>query len=99
MNQRFQKQEYPKLIPFKTEKKGIGLQLGEDIKAGTFVIEYVGEVVSADECFRRMKKNRDSDRFYFLSLDGNEFIDAQKKGNLARFINHSCRPNCVTQKW
>lgn len=33
---------------------------------------------------------------YFVLL---QIIDATRKGCLARFINHSCRPNCVTQKW
>jgi len=37
--------------------------------------------------------------FYFLTLDGSECIDASKKGSLGRFINHSCNPNCETQKW
>jgi len=37
--------------------------------------------------------------FIFLTLDANECIDARKKGNLARFINHSCNPNCQTRKW
>ncbi len=34
-----------------------------------------------------------------MSLSDNEVIDPTYKGNLARFINHSCDPNCLTQKW
>jgi SET domain-containing protein len=37
--------------------------------------------------------------FYFMTLNGNEVIDAGAKGNLGRFINHSCEPNCRTEKW
>ncbi|KAJ8762876.1 hypothetical protein K2173_023005 [Erythroxylum novogranatense] len=37
--------------------------------------------------------------FYFMTLDGSEVIDACGKGNLGRFINHSCDPNSRTEKW
>jgi len=68
----------------------------DDIKAGQFVIEYVGEVISIDDVSERMANAR---HFYFLTIDSNEGIDASQKGNIARFINHSCDPNCQTQKW
>ena len=39
------------------------------------------------------------EHFYFMALGRDEFIDATKKGNLGRFLNHSCRPNCKVEKW
>lgn len=37
--------------------------------------------------------------FYFLTIDKDRIIDAGPKGNLSRFMNHSCQPNCETEKW
>ena len=34
-----------------------------------------------------------------MKLNNQEVIDPTSKGNLARFINHSCQPNCITEKW
>lgn len=100
-NQRFQKCEYVKTKLFKTENRGWGLLADEDIKAGQFVIEYCGEVISWKEAKRRsqayeIKGVRDA---FIISLNASESIDATKKGSLARFINHSCQPNCETRKW
>ncbi|KPJ03788.1 Histone-lysine N-methyltransferase, H3 lysine-36 and H4 lysine-20 specific [Papilio xuthus] len=39
------------------------------------------------------------ENYYFLTLDKERMIDAGPKGNLARFMNHCCEPNCETQKW
>ena len=39
------------------------------------------------------------ENYYFLTIDSGLMIDAGPKGNLARFMNHSCQPNCETQKW
>ena len=37
--------------------------------------------------------------FYYLMMDSQRIIDAGPKGNIARFMNHSCKPNCETEKW
>ena len=45
-----------------------------------------------------MSKNLEMN-FYYMCMDANRMIDAGPKGNNARFVNHSCDPNCMTQKW
>ncbi|XP_043804674.1 histone-lysine N-methyltransferase ASHH1 isoform X4 [Manihot esculenta] len=100
-NQKFQKCDYAKTKLFKTEGRGWGLLADEDIKAGRFIIEYCGEVISWKEAKRRSQayeKQGLKDAF-IISLNSSESIDATKKGSLARFINHSCQPNCETRKW
>lgn len=63
-------------------------------------MEYVGEVLQYDEFMDRCKEyeKKDQKHFYFMALNADEIIDASKKGNTSRFINHCCDPNCETQK-
>ncbi|KAF3651527.1 putative F-box/kelch-repeat protein-like [Capsicum annuum] len=100
-NQQFQKRNYAKLKCFKCGKKGYGLQLLEDVTQGQFLIEYVGEVLDLHAYEARQKEYalKGHKHFYFMTLNGSEVIDACAKGNLGRFINHSCDPNCCTEKW
>ncbi|KAL2519978.1 histone-lysine N-methyltransferase ASHH2 [Forsythia ovata] len=100
-NQQFQKHKYAKLKWFRCGKKGYGLQVVEDITEGQFLIEYVGEVLdmNAYEMRQREYALKGHKHFYFMTLNGSEVIDACAKGNLGRFINHSCDPNCRTEKW
>ncbi|XP_043714929.1 uncharacterized protein LOC122663308 [Telopea speciosissima] len=100
-NQQFQKYKYSKFKWFRCGKKGYGLQLLEDVSDGQFLIEYVGEVLDlhAYEARQRTYASQGQKHFYFMTLNGSEIIDACAKGNLGRFINHSCEPNCRTEKW
>lgn len=77
----------------KTEKKGFGLAARDHIPAGTFIIEYIGEVLNTKQFEKR------DDDYYFMALPDGHVIDASNKGNLSRFINHSCDPNSESQKW
>ncbi|KAK4276704.1 hypothetical protein QN277_014823 [Acacia crassicarpa] len=100
-NQQFQQRKYASLTWFKCGKKGYGLKAVEDISKGKFLIEYVGEVLDmhAYEARQREYAFKGHRHFYFMTLNGSEVIDASAKGNLGRFINHSCDPNCRTEKW
>ncbi|TSK72083.1 Histone-lysine N-methyltransferase EHMT1 [Bagarius yarrelli] len=76
---------------FRTQKMGWGVRTLQDIPRGTFVCEYVGEIISDAEADVR---EIDS---YLFSLDskvGDMYcIDARFYGNISRFINHHCEPN------
>ncbi|XP_058175034.1 nuclear receptor binding SET domain protein-like [Anopheles ziemanni] len=100
-NQRFAKRIYPSLEVRHFADKGYGLVAKEAIARGAFVIEYVGEVINMAEFNRRIKEiqERKITNYYFLTVDPDMTIDAGTKGNISRFINHSCEPNCETQKW
>ncbi|KAM5345386.1 hypothetical protein ACJ41O_011248 [Fusarium nematophilum] len=100
-NQRFQRKQYASVSVIKTEKKGFGLRADADLQANDFVFEYIGEVIN-EPTFRRRMLQYDEEgikHFYFMSLNKSEFVDATKKGNLGRFCNHSCNPNCYVDKW
>jgi len=63
------------------------------IPAKTRLIEYKGERLTDAQVDRRYANDEDPHTFLF-SLDGGKVIDASRGGNSARWINHSCAPNC-----
>lgn len=68
---------------------------------GEFLMEYIGEVLNSKQ-FHKRAGEYSSDKnthHYFMALKGDAVIDATLKGNISRFINHSCDPNSETQKW
>ncbi|MCO5562211.1 hypothetical protein L7F22_015837 [Adiantum nelumboides] len=97
----FQKRLGKKLELTKTERCGWGLQAAEPIKAGDFLIEYVGEVIDDKTCEERLwgMKERGESNFYMCEINRETVVDATIKGNISRFINHSCNPNTELQKW
>ena len=100
-NQKFQKKDYAKLDVQRTGRKGHGLFTKQALRKGQFIIEYIGEVLHEDE-YRSRKARYDEDgrrHYYFMTLSSSETIDAAERGNAGRFLNHSCDPNCETQKW
>ena len=100
-NQRFQKAQYPRFEIVYTSSRGYGLKTKAWIKKGDFVNEYCGDLIDIDECQKRLQFQNDIGdlNFYFCVLDKERIIDAGPKGNFSRFMNHSCDPNCETQKW
>ena len=66
---------------------GLGLFATGPIEKGAVVAEYWGPVITDEELQRRRGK-------YFFELENNLAIDGKGRGNVARYINHSCTPNC-----
>ncbi|XP_041643443.1 histone-lysine N-methyltransferase NSD3 isoform X2 [Cheilinus undulatus] len=100
-NQCFSKRLYAETEVIKTDGRGWGLKTNQALRKGDFITEYVGEVIDSEECQQRIKRAHENHvtNFYMLTLTKDRVIDAGPKGNSSRFINHSCSPNCETQKW
>lgn len=68
---------------------GFGLKTEDDIRRGAFVIEYYGPILKVDDADQKGGK-------YLFELNDKYIVDGTPRYNLARYINHSCRPNCET---
>ncbi|XP_052740662.1 histone-lysine N-methyltransferase 2C isoform X2 [Bicyclus anynana] len=79
--------------------QGLGLYAARDLEKHTMVIEYIGEIIRSELSEIREKQYEAKNRgIYMFRLDERRVIDATLSGGLARYINHSCQPNCVTEK-
>lgn len=76
-----------------------GLYAMENIPMNDMIIEYVGEKVRQQVADLRENRYLKSGigSSYLFRIDENTVIDATKKGGIARFINHSCMPNCTAK--
>lgn len=89
----------PWYVVRRSKLHGNGVFAARKIPAGTRIIEYGGERISAKEADRRHPTNPD-DPFhtFFFALSSGRVIDGGDNGNDARWINHSCQPNCEAQE-
>ncbi|EGT53879.1 CBN-SET-23 protein [Caenorhabditis brenneri] len=89
-----------KIEIFSTRDKGSGVRAEELIGAGEFVCEYAGECIGEEEVERRCKEFEGKDNYtltlreHFGDRIVKTFIDPRLHGNIGRFLNHSCDPNC-----
>ena len=70
-----------------------GLFAATDIPPGTRIVEYRGEKISKDESARRLAQYN----VYIAYLNEQYDIDGETPANTARYINHSCAPNCIVE--
>jgi len=76
-----------------------GLYAMEPISQGEMVIEYVGELIRQQVADKREKyyERMGIGSSYLFRVDDDAVVDATKKGNLGRLINHCCTPNCTAK--
>ena len=100
-NNAIQKHSSPAIVErFMTMGKGWGIRTKTVMPPGSFIMEYVGEVVTDKEFKRRMSTEYKNDNHHYcLHLGEGLVIDGHRMGGECRFVNHSCQPNCEMQKW
>ena len=92
-----------KIEPWHTVRRsplhGNGVFAARDIPVGTRIIEYIGVHITPEQADERHPVNPDDPfhTFYF-ALSGGMVIDGGNGGNDARWVNHSCVPNCETEE-
>ena len=73
---------------------GSGVYAIASIPKNTRIIHYAGERISNQESLKRERRYIKRRHIWCFKLTNRTVIDAGVGGNLARFVNHSCRPNC-----
>uniref|UniRef100_A0A3B3D174 [histone H3]-lysine(4) N-methyltransferase n=1 Tax=Oryzias melastigma TaxID=30732 RepID=A0A3B3D174_ORYME len=78
--------------------QGLGLFAARDIEKQSMVIEYNGTILRNEVATRKERVYRSQNRAVFMfRIDSEHVVDATRTGGLARYINHSCAPNCVAE--
>ncbi|XP_068610398.1 histone-lysine N-methyltransferase 2D [Brachionichthys hirsutus] len=78
--------------------QGLGLYAAKDLEKHTMVIEYIGTVIRNEVANGREKIYEFQNRgIYMFRINNEQVIDATLTGGPARYVNHSCAPNCVAE--
>lgn len=84
--------KHPKSNLFKIirSRTGFGLATKIPLKKGEFVIEYIGDLIPNKDAAHLTTR-------YLFEVNSRWTIDGAKRGNVARYINHACKPNCEAE--
>jgi uncharacterized protein len=77
-------------LSVKRTRSGFGLVTNQIIPKGVCIIEYKGRTISKEEEYSINSK-------YLFEIHSRKTIDGSIRSNVARYINHSCRPNCEVE--
>lgn len=86
----------PRIIRKHSRISGWGVFAGETIEEDTRIVEYKGEFVTQAEAWRREQRYLPRQRIWIFNINDRWARDAAFGGNIARYVNHSCNPNCYT---
>jgi SET domain-containing protein len=88
--------ELPRLLRHRSAISGWGVYAAQSIAEDARIVEYKGELVTQAEGWRREQRYLPRHRIWIFNINERWARDAAVGGNIARYVNHSCRPNCYT---
>jgi SET domain-containing protein len=84
----------PPVVRRRSGISGWGVYARQAIAEDTRIVEYKGQLVTQAEAWRRERRYLPRQRIWIFNIDDRWARDAAFGGNVARYINHACRPNC-----
>jgi SET domain-containing protein len=89
-----QKRRLPRIRRQRSKVHGFGVFAAEAITKNTRIVDYAGELVRNRDSEERETRYLDEGSIWVFRINRTWSRDGAVGGNIARFINHSCRPNC-----
>ena len=86
--------ELPRIVRRRSPISGWGVYAGQAIEEETRIVEYKGELVSQAEGWRRENRYLPRQRIWIFTINTRWARDAAVGGNVGRYVNHACHPNC-----
>ena len=89
--------ELPRIERRKSRVHGWGVFALEPINKNTRIVDYAGELIDHKESLKRETRYLKKGCIWCFTVNRRWVRDANVDGNIARFINHACKPNCYSQ--
>ena len=90
-------QTFPKIIRKRSKLHGFGVFAREPINKNKRIVDYAGELITNKQSTRREDRYLEKGCIWVFRVNRNWSRDAAVGGNIARFINHSCKGNCYVE--
>jgi len=87
----------PMVVRRRSKLHGWGVFALERINKNTRIIDYAGELIHHAESLKRETRYLKRGEIWCFTVNRRWVRDAHVGGNIARFINHACKPNCYSQ--
>ena len=89
--------QLPRIVRRRSRVHGWGVFTQDAINKNTRIIRYEGELIDHRESFKRETRYLKRGEIWCFTVNRRWVRDATVGGNVARFINHACKPNCYSQ--
>ena len=89
--------ELPKIVRRRSAISGWGVYAAQAIQKDARIVEYKGQLIRQTEANRRERRYLRRQRIWLFTINTRWARDAAFGGNIARYINPGCRPNCYTE--